>query len=384
MKSLIKLPFITELKRNLNDEASSLIQVLLGPRQVGKTTSILHFLENEFGNEYLYLSADKVLNSDHHWLRESWQNARSSNALLVIDEIQKVEDWAETIKSLWDEEKRRKKPIRCVLLGSSSLDIQRGLSESLTGRFQLLHAHHWNSAESLEGYGLTLDEYLKYGGYPGSYEMRSDQSQWISYLRTSIISTVIEKDILLNNTVKSPALFKQAFDIVMSYPAQEISYTKLLGQIQDKGNTDLVKYYLRLYEGAYLLRALEKYSGKAVKTRTSSPKILPLCPAMYFLEIQENYSSEEKGHVFELIVGAQLHRTGLPLYYWRESNDEVDFVLTKGRTVWAIEVKSGRRKSSKGLAAFKKKFPGARLAIITMENYLEFEKEPQAYLERIS
>ena len=382
MKHVSNLSFIEILEKNLSE--TSLIQVLLGPRQVGKTTSILHFLENKYQEKFHYISADKVLNSDHFWIRENWQRARATESLLVIDEIQKVEAWAETIKSLWDEEKRRKKSIKCILLGSSSLDIQRGLSESLTGRFQLISAHHWNYRESQEGYDLSFEEYLKFGGYPGAYPLRSQQEQWVSYLRTSIISTVIEKDILLNNTVKSPALFRQAFDIIMSYPAQEISYTKLLGQIQDKGNTDLVKHYLRLYEGAYLLRVLEKYSGKAIKTKTSSPKILPLCPAMYFLEIQEDYGPSEKGHVFELLVGAQLNRTDLPLYYWREGQDEVDYVVTRGKTIWAIEVKAGRRKSSRGLEAFRKKYPSARLAIITMDDYLEFEKDPIAYLEKVS
>jgi uncharacterized protein len=383
MKSFIKLPFIHVIENNLASE-SSFLQVILGPRQVGKTTSILYYLEHIYKEAHLYVSADKVMNSDHTWIRECWQKARAEGALLVVDEIQKIDQWAETIKSLWDEEKRRQQPIKCILLGSSSLDIQRGLSESLTGRFQLIQAHHWNAAESLAGYGISFEEFLKYGGYPGSYDLRSQQEEWISYIRTSILSTVIEKDILLNNTVKSPALFKQAFDIIMSYPAQEISYTKLLGQIQEKGNTDLVKHYLRLYEGAYLLRALEKYSGKALKTRTSSPKILPLCPSMYFLELQEDYGPTERGHVFELIVGAQLNRTSLPLYYWREGQDEVDYVLVKGKTIWAIEVKSGRRKSSKGLEAFRKKFPTARLAIITMDVYPSFEKNPMAYLDKIS
>lgn len=370
------------LETNLSK--SSLIQVLLGPRQVGKTTSILHFLDHEYKDSYHYVSADKVMNSDHLWIRENWQKARSSGQLLVIDEIQKVEQWAETIKSLWDEDRRKDVHFKCILLGSSSLDIQRGLSESLTGRFQLVMAYHWNWAESSAGYELSFENFLKFGGYPGSYDLLDNEKQWVSYLRTSILSTVIEKDILLNNTVKSPVLFRQAFDIIMSYPAQEISYTKLLGQIQQKGNTELVKNYLRLYEGAYLLRVLEKYSGKAIKTKTSSPKILPLCPAMYYLEIQDEYGPTERGHVFELIVGAQLNRTGYPLYYWREGHDEVDFILTKGKMIWAIEVKSGREKFAKGLEAFRKKYPEARLAIITLENYKEFERDPMSYLERIS
>lgn len=383
MKTLVKLSIIDELKDGLN-LPNGLIQVILGPRQVGKTTSILHFLEKEFEGAYVYASADKVFQASPNWIREKWQEGRQKKALLVIDEVQKIENWAEVVKALWDEDKKNKNSIQCILLGSSSLDIQKGLTESLTGRFKLIRAHHWNFCESREGYGLTFDEFLKYGGYPGSYPFIKNEIDWADYVKHSIIETVVEKDILQNHTVKSPALFKQAFQMLVSYPAQEISYTKLLGQLQDKGNTELIKYYIRLYEGAFLIRALEKFSTSAIKKRASSPKILPLAPALYFLNILDDYSGEEKGRVFELVVGAQLVRTGWELFYWREKNDEVDYVLKKGRKIWAIEVKSGRRKSQRGLEKFKEAFPSAHLVLITTSNYEEFEKNPLEFLERIS
>jgi predicted AAA+ superfamily ATPase len=382
MKKLIRLNIIKELSSSLSSE-NNLIQVILGPRQVGKTTTTLHFLEKEFKGIYVYASADKVFNSDYSWLLELWQEARNKKALLVIDEIQKIENWAEAVKALWDEDKRNKNPIRCVLLGSSSLEIQKGLTESLTGRFSLIRAYHWNFRESKEGYGLNFEEFLMYGGYPGSYPVIKDQGKWAEYLRHSIIETVIEKDILLNHTVKSPALFKQAFDLLISYPAQEISYTKLLGQLQDKGNTELVKHYIKLYEGAFLLKSLEKYSSSPLRIKSSSPKILPLAPSLYFLNILEGYTGEERGRVFELCVGAQLVRTGLDLFYWRDKNDEVDFILKRGRSLWAIEVKSGRKKSTRGLEKFKASFPSARVVIITPENYEEFEKDPIVFLEKL-
>jgi predicted AAA+ superfamily ATPase len=266
-------------------------------------------------------------------------------------------------------------------LGSSSLEIQRGLTESLTGRFQLTKANHWNFLESSEAYALSFEEYLKFGGYPGSYSLMKDEENWAQYVQNSIVSSVIEKDILLNHTVRSPALFKQAFEILISYPAQEISYTKILGQLQNKGNTDLIKHYIHLFEGAFLIRPLEKYAPKAVKVKSSSPKILPLCPAFYYISLLSKYSSEEKGRVFELIVGAQLHRTGLELYYWREGKEEVDYVVKQGKTIWVIEVKSGRKKNSKGLEAFITKNPSACSVIITQENYQEFEKSPLTFLK---
>ncbi|HXH73912.1 MAG TPA: ATP-binding protein [Bacteriovoracaceae bacterium] len=381
MKNIVRLSIIDNLSRNLK-EGPEFIQVILGPRQVGKTTSILNFLENEYKGTYVFASADSLFNASTTWLKEKWQEARLGQSLLVIDEIQKIENWSEVVKSLWDEDKRKKSPILCVLLGSSSLELQRGLTESLTGRFQLIQAFHWNFHESQAGYGLSFEEYLKYGGYPGSYSIRKSET-WVSYLKQSIVETVIEKDILLNHSVKSPALFKQAFEIVISYPAQEISYTKLLGQLQDKGNTDLIKHYIKLYEGALLIKALEKFSTNKIKVRSSSPKILPLCPAFYYLNILAEYSPIEKGRVFELIVGAQLVRLGLDLYYWREGSNEVDYVIKRGRKIWAIEVKSGRKKSSKGLEAFKSNFPSSIGVIITFENYLDFEKDPMTFLEKL-
>lgn len=381
MKDVINLSFIKTLDQSLRSNLSHL-QVIIGPRQVGKTTTVLKYLnENHSGNFYFF-SADEVFNATASWLLEIWIKARSDKKILVIDEIQKCENWSAIIKKFWDEDKKNKTNFPCILLGSSSLEIQKGLTESLTGRFLLHRAFHWNFDESNRAYGLKFDEFLKVGGYPGSYEFRHD-NMWAKYVKHSIILTVIEKDILQYNSVKSPALFKQAFEIIMSYPAQEISYTKLLGQLQDKGNTELIKYYLNLYEGAFLVKVLDKYSAKKTISKSSAPKILPLAPCLYYLEILDDYSAEELGRVFELAVGAQLVRTEEDLYYWREGNFEVDFVLKKGRKLYAIEVKSGRKKSQKGLEKFKEKFPEAVLVMITFENYKKFEKDPMGFLENI-
>ncbi|MBC7714958.1 MAG: ATP-binding protein [Rhizobacter sp.] len=379
MKKIINLDFSTKLSESLALQ-NGLLQVIIGPRQVGKTTTVLKYLEENHSEKYLFYSADEVFNATSNWILEIWSKARSEKKILVIDEIQKCENWSAVIKKLWDEDKRNKKVFPCILLGSSSLEIQKGLTESLTGRFQLHKAYHWNHEESKKAYGLSFEDFLRFGGYPGSYNFK-DSDAWAKYVKQSIILTVIEKDILQYHAVKSPALFKQAFEIIMSYPAQEISYTKLLGQLQDKGNTELIKYYLSLYEGAFLVKVLEKYSAKKVITKSSTPKILPLAPCLYYLEILDEYKKEELGRVFELVVGAQLVRTDESLYYWREGSDEVDFVLKKGRRLYGIEVKSGRKKSPKGLEKFKVKFPEAKLIMITVDNYKEFEKNPMDFLE---
>ncbi len=380
MKNFIYLNYINKLNENINSN-NGLIQVLLGPRQVGKTTSILKLIEDFFNTQAHYVSADKIFNADSNWLREQWLVSLAEKKILIIDEIQKCHNWAEVIKSLYDESKRKKQTIRCVLLGSSSLEIQKGLTESLTGRFQLNQAYHWNYHESNKAYGLTFQEYLKFGGYPGSYFFIKG-SDWANYVKNSIITTVIEKDILQFQNVKNPALFRQAFEILMAYPAQEISYTKLLGQLQEKGNVELIKNYISMYEGAFLMKALEKFSAKVIKTKSSSPKILPLAPCLYYLTIRDEYDSDELGRVFELAVGAQLVRTGEELFYWREGQHEVDFILKVGRKIFAIEVKSGRKKGTKGMNTFLSHFPKSHPIYITFENYSQFEKDPMGFLEK--
>jgi predicted AAA+ superfamily ATPase len=221
---------------------------------------------------------------------------------------------------------------------------------------------------------MTLKEFLVYGGYPGSYQLKENRIDWLDYIKYSIIDPVIGKDILSLVHVKSPALFKQCFELICSYAAQEISYTKLLGQLQDKGNTDLVKHYIELFEAAFLIKSLHKYSGKEIKRRASSPKIIPLCPALYSVTKDADYSDEDFGHAFEVVIGAYLNSLPGKLYYWRERNYEVDFVYQFGKKLWAIEVKYGQMRSLKGLEKFLERFPSASTYVVTPNNFQEFFK----------
>lgn len=373
-RKIIKLSFVKKLQKRIK-EHPHLIQVILGPRQVGKTTTIHHYLKKDF----LYFSADKVFNTGADWILSLWNQALEQKKHLIIDEIQKCENWAEIIKKLWDAKEKKKLPLNCILMGSSSLELQKGLTESLAGRYQLNLVHHWNYAESYKLRQLSLDDYLKYGGYPGSYRF-FESEDWVSYVRDSIIMNVIEKDILQFHRVKSPALFKQVFEILIQHPCREISYTKLLGQIQDRGNVDLVKYYIQLYEGAFLLKALPKFSPDKIKLKASSPKIITLAPCLYYLNTLEEYSPEEKGHVFEALVGQILNTTDAHLYYWRQGDFEVDYVVKRGKRVYAIEVKSGNNTKAKSMAKFLQRYPQAHPVFITRENYLKFEKNPLGFL----
>ncbi len=378
MDELIRLPFTTQLKRELEQEIP-LIQVVVGPRQVGKTTGI-QILSKEWEKEgipFSYFSADEDISQSPSWPLDKWSQAKakSPNSILIIDEIQKIENWPSVIKMLWDQQQGEKDKIKLILLGSSSLSIQKGLSESLAGRFRLHKVYHWNFEESKKAYGLNIEDYLIFGGYPGSYPYIKNKESWLGYIKDSIINPVIGKDILSQSKVKSPALFKQCFDILCSYPTQELSYNKLLGQLQDKGNTDLVKHYIHLFSEAFLITPIFKYSGKKVITRSSSPKILLGCPALYSITLDCELSKEERGRSFELIIGAALNRLPGELYYWRVGNKEVDFIYKFGKKLWAIEVKSGRRKRASGLLEFKKHFPNSETFVVTPDNFTDFLKQ---------
>jgi len=303
--------------------------------------------------------------------------------ILVIDEIQKIHNWAEVVKRLWDEQRKRPK-LKLILLGSSSLSLQRGLTESLTGRFELIPVYHWSFPESRKAFGYDLDTYLRFGGYPGSDPYIKDYPRWFSYLKSSVVDTVVGQDILTQQTVAKPALFKQAFEILCGYPAQEVSYRTLLGQLQDRGNTDLIKHYIELYEGAYFFRSLLKYSPRTVKVKSSSPKIIPLCPALYTLAAGAHAldDPEKKGHLFEAVVGMDLLRVlGAHVFYWREATHEVDYILLHEGQLYAIEVKSTRHRVISGLEVFQKRFKKSKACVITMDNYYKFSKAPLEFLK---
>ncbi len=382
MKNKIILPFVKTLHKRFQ-EPSPLIQVIIGPRQVGKTTGVLQFLET-YQQPYHFANADDLIAPGREWLTLQWQEAKRKKALLVIDEIQKISNWSETIKKFWDDQKRlNQNKISILLLGSSSLNIQKGLTESLTGRYELIPVFHWNYLESIQLKEMTIDEYLQFGGYPGSYTYLADTRRWHQYMVGSIIEPVINRDILAFANVKNPTLFRQSFEIISGYPAQEISFRKLLGQLHEKGNTDQIKYYLDLFAGAFLFKSLEKYSAKNYKVKSSSPKILPMCSALFKLSGQVGLQ-EKIPHMFEASVGAALARGTGKLYYWRQGNYEVDFIYLNNNKLYAIEVKSGRKRKADGLEEFQKHFKSALPVIVTRDNYQDFIKNPEDFLLSVS
>jgi len=360
-------------------EPRRLIQFVGGPRQAGKTTIVQQALGG-LATPSLYASADEPAVRDTAWLTAQWENARAlarsagASAILAIDEVQKVPGWSETVKRLWDEDTRHRRRLRVVLLGSAPLVMQRGLTESLAGRFETIHVGHWSLAEMRSAFGWDLETYLYFGGYPGAAHLADDPTRWRSFIVQSMIETTIARDVLLMSRIEKPALLRRLFDLGCRYSGQILSFTKMLGQLQDAGNTVTLAHYLDLLGGAGMLTGLQKYAGKGVRQRGSSPKLqvfnTALMTAQSGLSPQEAQGDREfRGRLVESAVGAHLANAAAggscEVYYWRERNREVDFVLRAGRAVVAIEVKSGRAPDIfPGLAEFTAAFKPSRTLIV--------------------
>lgn len=301
---------------------------------------------------------------------------------LFLDEVQKIPAWSDSVKKLYDEDRRFKNKVRVVVLGSSALLMQRGLTESLAGRFEIQRHGHWSYPECKEYFSLNLEEYLYFGGYPGSLSLRGDEERWARYIRDSLIETVLSKDILLMMPVSKPALLRQVFGLAMSNPAQILSYQKMLGQLQDAGNTTTIASYIRLLSGAFLVTSIERYSGSKIRQKGSIPKLLvfdnALISAMSGRKFKELLNDKPFwGRMVENAVGAVLYgilqEKGGNLFYWRERHDEVDFVVHSGGKLIAIEVKSGVSKNCEDrMTPFLKKYKTANAVIISPS--MEFGK----------
>lgn len=357
-------------------EKAPLIQILLGPRQVGKTTAATE-IYHQWKGPKLIVSADSPTPPAAEWIKWNWQKALSlgPGTLFIIDEVQKIAGWNEMIKSLFDEERGRGN-LKILLLGSSSLYLQKGLAESLAGRFELIKATHWTFKECKKHFHWNLNQYLKFGGYPGAAAFIGDYERWRNYILQSIVEPVLSRDILGQASIRSPSLFRQTFELVMHHPSHTISLQKLLGQIQDRGNAATIKHYLTLLEKCFLIRCLEKFSPSPIKTKSSSPKILALNPALtQAYQSEDRLSLDRKWYGFILEGAVGFHLSLIPnseLFYWRHGNYEVDYVLKTSKETLAIEIKSGSGKKAPGLVEFSKRFPKARCELWDFEECVKF------------
>lgn len=399
---------ISILQKRLK-ESPKLIIIVAGPRQVGKSTLVRQVLdlhpsktyinadsgaEDEFGVNFFSEEFDGSISrilpgspKDKEWLIQQWKQARAKVKIqsesgheyhvLAIDEIQKISNWSEVIKGLWDDDRYTGTPLHVILLGSSQLLVQKGLVESLAGRYELITMTHWSYEEMQEAFDFSLNEYIYFGGYPGSVDFIKDENRWRNYVHHSLIGPIINKDILQMTRVDKPALLKNLFEVGCGgYSGQIISYTKLQGQLQDAGNTTTLAHYLNLLSEACLLTGLPKYANKKHRQRASSPKLNVHNTALISALGSYSFSAACNdrgywGHLVESAVGSHLINNkpdNCNLYYWRETikkkSLEVDFILTYGDKLVAIEVKSGMRGKVYGLDEFKKKYKSAKNLIV--------------------
>ena len=368
---MYKRPILKTLQERL-DEPRRFIQVLAGPRQVGKTT-IARQAMAKIGDAAIYASADEPVLKGATWVEQQWQTARlraattKSGIVLILDEIQKIPDWSAVIKRLWDEDTATGTPIRLVILGSSPLLVRQGLTESLAGRFELIPVTHWSWPEMHEAFGWNLETWITFGGYPGAAPLTSDPDRWAAYIMDSLVETSVSRDILQMTRVDKPDLLRRLFDLGCAYSGQVLSYQKMLGQLQDAGNTTTLSHYLTLLEQAGLLRGLHKYAGEKVRQRASSPKLLALNNALVVTargikaaDVRQDH--ETWGRLVESAAGAHLSNglrptAGFDLHYWASGDREVDYVLAGPKKIVAFEIKSTRRRAAlPSIEAFEREF----------------------------
>ena len=380
-----------KILRNRLDEKSNHIQILSGTRQVGKTTLVEQLLQY-INFPYQFSTADNVPSSDSNWISVQWETARvklktsgAASVLLIIDEVQKIDNWSDAVKKEWDEDRRKNINVKVILLGSSALLIDKGLTESLTGRFEIIFLPHWDYYEMHEAFGFTEDQYLYFGSYPGSAALIHDEKRWKDYILNSIIETTISKDIVMLTNIKKPALLKNLFEVGCMYSSQILSYTKIIGNLSDKGNTITLSHYQFLLDKIWFISGLQKYSGSKISLRNSIPKWNVYNNA--FFSVYANLSPKDcepgsaiYGRLVESAIGSyllnQCRISNISLYYWREGNNEVDFILKKGSKLISLEVKSGTMRNNEGQLQFANRFKTFKTIVVSNDtiSWKEFIK----------
>lgn len=390
-----------EVFKRIEHESRGHIQVLYGPRQTGKTTAARQLAQQT--SQPVHIETADAINPDSkEWILQQWQIARllitvqgAKSAILILDEIQKINNWSEQVKREWDADTASGIELKVVLLGSSRLMLQQGLTESLTGRFETIHVPHWSFSEMQELQGVSLEEFIFYGGYPGAAIYHKDWRRWKKYIQSAFIKTSIEKDILMLTRVDKPALLEKLFKIGSNFTGQILSYNKIKGQLQDAGNVTTLSHYLDLLDTAGLLVGLEKYTANEVRKYSSSPKFQVQNNALFTAQQTLDFNAAimkpiEWGRWVESAVGAHLYNAsiegGFEVSYWRDRNDEVDFVIHDQEYSLGIEVKSGGEGYTKGMENYIKKFPDSKTLLVGHTGFplAEFLKmDPRKALETI-
>jgi uncharacterized protein len=367
---MFKRPYYQAICDRMN-EPRKFIQVLAGPRQVGKTTLINQFCK-ETKAPFSFYTLDSIPAINGSYISECWDTVRmqikanqQQEHILIFDEIQKINNWSEFVKKEWDADTWNDVNIKVILLGSSRMLIQKGLTESLVGRFDLIRIPHWSYKEMKDAFGWNMNQYMYFGSYPGAADLIKDETHWRQFIKDTMIEPTISKDILMLTPITKPTLMRQMFELGCAYSGQILSMTKMLGELKDAGNTTTLTGYLHLLDESGMLAGIEKYAGNIIRKKTSIPKFQVYNNALRNVYSEFNFTEAQQngkvwGRIYESAIGAHLlnyvGRDGLQLYYWREGNDEVDFILERNRQTIAIEVKSGKDTKNTGLELFRQKY----------------------------
>lgn len=391
---LYKRLYFNVLKNRINEERDK-IQVIVGPRQVGKSTLIEQVLQ-ECVMPYEYYSADDVVGLTPNWLAEIWESQRmkmelrsEKKRLLVVDEIQKIQNWSETVKAEWDRDTREHRQLLVIVLGSSRMLIEKGLTESLAGRFELIRLPHWSFTEMKDCFGWTFSQYVYFGGYPGAAKYINDENRWRNYVKDALIEPSISKDALMNTQILKPQLLRQLFEIGSSYSGELLSLTKIVAQLLETGNVTTLAGYLHLLDECGLLCGLQKYAEDNARKYNSVPKFQVYNNALRNVYSDESYTQAAEnpkswGRYVESAIGAYLVNQAaindFKVFYWRDKNNEVDFVLVRRQKKIAIEVKTGRRTMNEGLSKFTDAYKPYRSIVvgsggISAEEFLSLDLE---------
>lgn len=340
------------------------MQIVMGPRQVGKSTLVGQFTEG-VSVPFDFFAADGVNRFDSSWIPNKWQQVRmrmdihsEQEHILIIDEVQKIRGWSEQVKKEWDEDSRSHRNLKVILLGSPRLLLQKGLEESLEGRFETIKMGYWDWQEMHEAFGFSMDEYVYFGGFPGLAPDIQDEDRWRNLMEDSIISPILTRDILEIEEIRNPALLRQVFELACIESAKELSLTKMQGTM-NSGTVPTIKNYLDILNKSMIVQALQNYSPSRVKEKQSVPKMQVFNNAFRnrfgtFSFDEARVDPAEWGRLVESAVGAHLANRAMTddyeLFYWRnERRQECDYVLRKGQALVAIEVKSGSVDKTVGL-----------------------------------
>jgi hypothetical protein len=368
-----------ELAGRLREAAPGRIQILTGPRQVGKTTLLLELAE-QFGDQALYAAGDDPNAALPGFWERCWaeteRRAKRGTALLLLDEVHQISDWAAKLKGNWDRIRRKHIPIHVIATGSSALRVATGSRESLAGRFEHLTLSHWSAASLASAFQLSAQDavlgLVRFGSYPGAVELEKTPVRWRAYLRDAIIEPAIGRDMLALGTVRRPALLRQVFAVAVGSPAQIISLQKMQGQLQDSGALETVAHYLALLQDAYLIASLEKYAAQAHRRRSAPPKLVTLNNGLLSAMHPDGAPDRESeparfGQWVENACLAFAFNQGQQVTYWREEPLEIDGVFEGSWGNWAVEVKTGRfgGQDLRGLLEFCRRYPAFTPLVIT-------------------